>query len=369
MNFKKAIASAVLVAGAAMLFCCAACGEAKTPEPEPVKELEFSYALKEDGTYDICGMSYGDYKQMADLVIPSQYNGAEVTSISSLDSNIVSCKLTLPKTIKKINSNVFEHFVYDTKSDISVASDTDDNYVFRLYYQGSIEEWMDIDFEGTGYAAYSNPMYSIRVTLQGNNGMSYTGSTHNEFYYTDADGESVKLTSLNISGRKMVSPYQFAGFNTLEQVSFDGVSVIGNYAFSQCFGLQQADCTGVTVIEGYAFSYCYALQNIELSESLTEIGERAFYLTTPDILTIPASVKFIGWDIIYDNENYEGEVILSAPKYWVLIYVSSSSDYHDIDYSEYENKSVEALLDFTKDNFLRMNGHNGYSSYVFAKVR
>jgi hypothetical protein len=336
INFSKVIS---IVLGAtmlsAMLFGLVGCGttqDSNDGKDEPVEDntpaYEFTYTLKSDDTYDISGMTTNKGKGSTDdLVIPSQYEGKDVTSISYLGGYSISvCKLTLPKTITSIEKDVFKNLYYNTSSEMSVASTEGNSYVFSVYYQGTVADWLNITF--TNYK--SNPLQNI-VLKSGNLNLSPI----NEFYCLDENGQSAKLTSLYLTNGETIGNYQFAGFNTLESVTVSGD--IGNSAFESCYDLALVACSGSTKIGGYAFCYDYDIQTINLGESMVDIGSYAFYGVKTATINFPASLKFIGMEC-FTSKNMT--MTFDSPCYWRQ---TTSKTYQTEDYSYWDTYTASNL--------------------------
>ena len=67
----------------------------------------------------------------------------------------------------------------------------------------------------------------------------------------------------------------------------------------------------VTIIDGHAFSYCRGLEGtLVLPNTLEEIGDDAFdYCGFTGVVTIPASVEWIGYTPFYGCDGIEGFVV------------------------------------------------------------
>ena len=164
-----------------------------------------------------------------------------------------------------------------------------------VYYTGTIEEWLNIEFDEMD----SNPFY-------------YGGNLYvnNEL-----------LTELTIpNGIKNIKNYAFYGCTSLKSVTIpDGVTSIsegafwecteltsvtigndvtsiGYYAFDSCENLTSVTIpNSVTLIGDYAFSACYGLTSVVIGDSVTEIGRSAFDdCYNLSSIVIPDSVTYIG---------------------------------------------------------------------------
>lgn len=197
-------------------------------------ERKVTYALNGDGeSYRVSKIG----SRLKNVSIPATYKGLPVTRIasgactrlvwmSSVDYYGIGLnKLVLPKSIKYIDSGAF-------------CLDSVDN----LYYEGTLVDWLNIDF-----------------------GCS------------PVDG------SLYIGG-KIVENLRIP----------DGVTVIPDYAFNCCYSIKSIEIPeGVEEIGAYAFSSTGAKQ-VSLPQSLTSVGSHAFYYNNINSLEIPSAINSWG---------------------------------------------------------------------------
>ena len=60
---------------------------------------------------------------------------------------------------------------------------------------------------------------------------------------------------------------------------------------------------GITSVGTYSFRYCYNLEEVTFPDSLTDIGQRAFYATGLKSVRLPASLTSIGYYAFYYNSS------------------------------------------------------------------
>lgn len=101
---------------------------------------------------------------------------------------------------------------------------------------------------------------------------------------------------------KRIEGYAFYGCG-LQQIDLgESVAEIGESAFERCYGLNRVDLgESLTEIGDNAFMYCYGLENINIPNTVTEIGASAFNecshlsnITIPEALTTINANAFAG---------------------------------------------------------------------------
>lgn len=163
----------------------------------------------------------------------------------------------LPATLTKIGPNAF----------------TNCPYVHDIYWEGTMDQWVNINFEGGG----SNPC----------------GINSVNFYVNGTPPTSYAFPS----GTTEIKKFALEGVKGLTSVTIpNSVTSIGQSAFRNCSGLTSITIpNSVTSIGGQAFYGCSGLTSITIPNSVTSIGGGAFQncsgLTS---LTIPDSVTSLG---------------------------------------------------------------------------
>ena len=102
--------------------------------------------------------------------------------------------------------------------------------------------------------------------------------------------------------------YGGASVTVLEHV--DGTDATGTLTIPD-YVVYNGNNYAVTIIDGYAFSYCRGLEGtLILPNTLEEIGDDAFdYCGFTGVVTIPASVEWIGYTPFYGCDGIEGFVV------------------------------------------------------------
>ena len=102
-------------------------------------------------------------------------------------------------------------------------------------------------------------------------------------------------------GIRVINKYAFAYCDGLTKISMpDTVKSIEMGAFIDCKNLKDVDLNIVSTIEDYAFEGNASLRQINLPNSITYIGNRAFYNSGLKVLKLPNSLTDFG-SYVFDN--------------------------------------------------------------------
>ncbi|MBR1751891.1 MAG: leucine-rich repeat domain-containing protein, partial [Ruminococcus sp.] len=154
-----------------------------------------------------------------------------------------------------------------------------------------------------GAAAYLPEGFSFQsvVTTQ--------AEVYGDYEYTVLDDGTVAITDYYGSDTQVTIPSKIDGKSvtsiwgafdwctSLESITIpNSITSIGDRAFYQCTSLTSITIpNSVTSIGAYAFEYCTSLTSITIPNSVTSIGEYAFRgCTNLKSITIPDSVTSIG---------------------------------------------------------------------------
>lgn len=124
----------------------------------------------------------------------------------------------------------------------------------------------------------------------------------------------------------------FLGCISLENVDFPAyLGYIGPSAFKDCERLTEIDLTsarnyftlGVSAFEG-----CNNLRTVKLPDNLTRIGNRAFYNTSLESVTIPQKVYYIGEEAFAQNGYLQSLTFSHTDKSTVQLQIGDRAFYH-----------------------------------------
>lgn len=260
-------------------------------------EAKYYYNGDIAGLLSIDGIEFDNWKRIASLYI----NDELVTD------------LVIPDGVTEIKKNYFSPFSHQFDSITIPRSVTKiepyalafmSNYekVVDIYYQGTMQEWMNMDYIDDEYSHYSSSGLQFP-----NINLYIDGQLVTDFVIPDGIEEipdykfcnfnfssvsipdSVKkigkaafynthLKSVNTgAGCKEVEDYAFAGISELEEITFgDSVETIGDYA---CIYLHSGygDDLEISNAENSYSKKPGSLKKVTLGKSVKSIGERAFY--------------------------------------------------------------------------------------------
>ena len=223
---------------------------------------------------------------LENIIIPSSINFIGENAFSNCNS---LKNINLPKSIKTYTNSIFS------------------NSLDNLYYDGSIEDWMNITFDNV----FSNPMsYSTNFFILDNDG-DYEYNNNKYLYLENLiipstitkignyqfDGLYQLKTLIIPSNVKTIGEDAFCGCDSLNELTIKkGVTNIGNEAFYGCTSLKNIEIPSSVKEIGYnAFRSCKSLTDVVISNGVTTIGGGAFYdCTSLKNIELPSSLTNIG---------------------------------------------------------------------------
>ena len=242
-----------------------------------------------------------------DLILP---NDGSISAIEAYGlfcaSNITG--IEIPRSVTEIGmaafalSGLFDVTLYgNSKLSIGSGAWFGCGNLKDVYYQGTLEQWLNITPTGGGYGitgVYETPCANIANLYL--NGVPCTHlsipATISEIrlagFYGIANLERVSLQN----GVTKIGSYAFGGCEKLSTINIpESVFSIGSHAFYQCTNLTDIDLPiSITTIAAGTFAYS-GLTSLPLHSSITTIDEEAFsYCDGLTSVVIPNTVTTIG---------------------------------------------------------------------------
>lgn len=258
----------------------------------------FAVSFKVDGISYVANADtaiikgYSEIPENGELTLAStvSYGGKDYRVTTVQSSAFLSCtdikKLTVPASIKYIQSGAFENCVNMTNLVLAEGEDRLDAESDAFKNCGIEEAEIGRNLKET---IFSRNTVLRKIVLDANI------TEINSRAFSDCSN----LSSVNLSNIKKIQSYAFSGCSNLSSVDLSKVESIGyaafshtklenleiqsqlndlgDYAFANCQSLKSISLKAdITRIPNYCFSYCTSLSSIEYPVSVTIIGEGAF---------------------------------------------------------------------------------------------
>ncbi len=247
----------------------------------------FTFTLLADDTYSIKAKDVNNLP--SEVVIPSTYNGKDVTTINS--SAFKNCEsltsIVIPNSVTHIGGSAFSNC--DNLISVTMPDNVTYIYNYTFYDCYSLTD-ITIPDSVTSIGDWAFRNCSSLTSLVIPNNVTSIG----ERVFEDC----ANLASIVISNRiASISNYTFSNCGSLANVIIpNSVTKIGHDAFHNCDSLTNVIIPdSVTSIGSGSFSSCNNLANVVIPDSVTTIGDDAFaWCDSLTSVTIPDSVTSIG---------------------------------------------------------------------------
>lgn len=204
-----------------------------------------------------------------------------------------------------------------TISDTVNCIESSFEFIYDIYYSGSIEEWCAISFAKSLGAcevlSSGSHTYDLYVNNKLLTDLTFPNNITEINQYTFSNCKSIRRVKFG-SGIQKIGKHAFDGCTNIESIELsDSIINIDDYAFSGIYAI-----TGITIpdsvinIGKFAFSHCSNLININFGDNLQTIGNNAFMecASLDDTLIIPDSVETIGTQAFHQYSGTIRTVVL-----------------------------------------------------------
>lgn len=208
------------------------------------------------------------------LIIPATIKNKKVTSISTSFSGLVYSNIGLPSTIKNIGT-----------ADLLGTHD--------MYFDGTIEEWCDIEIADTAQTSnYNYDEYPKFYILDSNGSKEFNNNKYSELIHLVIPNSIVEI-----------GQYAFFRNYSLESVTIgSNVKTIGKEAFAtnRNYTHLKEVFLGQSVeeVKQRAFEGCNKIDTLVLNEGLKILGNQCFYgLASLSTIVVPSTITKLGSSI------------------------------------------------------------------------
>ena len=265
---------------------------------------DFKYEVEGGFIYfdESSGAITGCDENVTKAVIPSEINGASVTSIG--ERAFYNCtsltSITLPNSVKSIGDYAFDGCSSLTSIEIPNSVTSIGSLAFgHCDSLTSIKIPNSVTSLGDGAFTGCMSLTSINVasgnsTYSSDNGVLFDKNKRIIIQYPAGKRDASYVIPNSVTS---IGYYAFSDCKSLTSIEIpNSVKSIGVYAFSVCSGLTSIEIPNSVTSIGYcAFSVCSSLTSIEIPNSVTSIGSWAFiHCDSLTSIKIPNSVTSLG---------------------------------------------------------------------------
>ena len=267
---------------------------------EEVQPTQLTYAHVSSTQLTIKGMSYSG----SSVILPSHIGGEPVKAIDEQAFKSMSfSSIEIPQTVTNIGYSAFQ----GCSSLVNLTVPFIGKTTSATIYEGVL-----------GYI-FGRESYSGGTETQ-----NYPGYGSSGYYYIPTSLKNITITS-----QTSISSYAFYNCSNIQSITIpQDVKSIGGFAFSGCTSLKRLNSdvdgvfnipSGVTVIKSNTFENCTQAKEINISNSVTSIGDYAFNGCTgvtkfnssqEGSLIVPTSCQSIG-QYAFRGMSFISDVVVS----------------------------------------------------------
>lgn len=235
-----------------------------------------------DSAFENCrSLPFGDYKVHDGVTEVGAYAFGQCHQLTSC---------TLPQSVEKIGSGVFNKCMNLKKLSLPFAGATRDTEAGTLIYQL-------FNIEGAGLGGKFDSEYEDKFIHHGFCSMGPDDTNESIWAPNHVSAIPFELKEIEITGGDTIPENAFAYCSFLDKITLsDSIENIGVNAFFGCNNITELNLTdNIKTIGNGAFRECSKLKTLHISKNLETINGRTFaYCSSLDNIKIPGTVQGIG---------------------------------------------------------------------------
>ena len=301
----------------------------------------------------IAKSSFSNCSSITSIVIPNSVQSIEGSAFSGCTS---LKSITIPNSVTNIGHSAFyqcplESFTFheDYNGEAFIFGECIATGTKESIRLPETIYWNTIDYKKDFYNYISNSSYTTRTYGLG------AAETYRNYHGNESEGISTNLKNIIFGGKVQTIPnYICAYLQEITEINIpNSVTTIGEYAFYNCNSVNSVTFgNSVNSIGAYAFSGCESITAIEIPNSVKVINQYAFYNSTGlTSITLGNAITDIGYCAFHNCTKLQKLYCRSSnppllgsaaiPTTIGIIYVPRTSvDEYKALWSEYANKIV-----------------------------
>ena len=350
---------------------------------EPFPASEFKYVINDNGTDDeaddtvtITGLKTSE-NTLSNLVFPQKIEDKPVTKIKGIN-NLFIATIYIPEGVTTI-----EDCFYSTKAisniilpkslttvDADLMYDSPNNKKTSVYYNGTINDFVDINFSSERSNLTRLGAFYIKPTNQNNE----KADSDETVKFDDESYELLSNKHLKEITKNKIKDYMFCDANLKGSLDLpNNIKYIGKYAFCDNTIDELVLHEGLIEINEGAFYNCKKLKSVNLPKTLNKIGSMAFYNCT-SLNDVNYNSTLNNWvNIDFDHPEYKGNRVYDNSEgtnpceYAKKINTIDNSSETIIDSENIKKWSLEEISNITKIILTKNVKNIDASSFVELK--